>query len=118
MFKWIEDKIQRQLIKWVNEALKVLKEDIDSKTPEDTTRLLKANDIVDAQVNWNAIEWAVKNETEYARFVEYGVGGKAYNYHKPKWSVFYKWVGARMFTRAYDEKKKQITQIIQNSIKL
>ena len=69
------------------------------------------------KVNWNEVKWKVYNDTEYWIYVEYWVSWKAYNYNKPKWSIFFTWIWDRMFTRSFDEKKKEITKNITNALK-
>jgi hypothetical protein len=116
MFDKIENAINNSLKQWINEALWVLKVSIDQKTPEDTKTLLWNNEIEKASQSGNVISGKVSNDTKYWIYVEYGVS-KPYNYHKPKWSIFYTWTWARMFTRGFDEKKREIIKIISNSIK-
>ena len=113
-----ENIIEKSLIDWVNKWLEILKNTIDSKTPEDTKTLLWNNKIKQAVPVWWVIKWSVENTTEYAIFVEYWVRWRDYNYHKPKWSVFYTWVWARMFARSLDEKRQEITSVIKSNIKI
>lgn len=114
MWRFDEDykKILWWLVKWVNEATKEAKNLIDQKTPEDTKRLLSKNKIQEAKVVKDTVQWSVENDTEYAFFVEYWVRSRKYNYNKPKWNIFYRWVGARMFTRTKEEINKNIDKII------
>jgi hypothetical protein len=112
-----ENAINDSIINWINTSLSILKNAIDSHTPEDTRTLLWNNKINRASnISWT-IKWSVENNTEYAIYVEYWVRWKSFNYHKPKWSVFYSWVWARMFSKALDEKKSEIINIIKSNIK-
>ena len=117
MFNGWEKQIENNIKNSINEWLEVLKKSIDNKTPEDTKTLLWNNEIKKATREWNYITWSVFNDkTPYWIFVEYWVQSKKYNYNKPKWTIFYKWVWARMFTRWYDETKTQILNNIKKSV--
>lgn len=100
----------------INKWLKILKQSVNDKTPEDTLTLLGNNEIIGPIQQGSIIMWEVKNETPYATYVEYGIPGKKYNYHKPKWTVMYRWVGARMFTRTKLEKEKEILALVKSNI--
>ena len=106
------------IMKVMNEGLKDLKEWIDSKTPEDTTTLLWNNKIQWVIKKWNVYFGRVYNDTDYAKYVEYGVRGKKYRYQKPKWNKwFYTGVGARMYARTVKEKEIEIIKKIKAVIK-
>lgn len=90
----------------MEEDLQILKKDTDKNTPEDTRRLIGNNKIEHPKRVGGKIIGRLYNETHYAYWVEIGVGLKQYNYHKPKGKVFYRGVGARMFTKAYEKNKK------------
>lgn len=117
----ISNEILWSIIWAVNKWLEELKEWVDEKTPEDTKTLLWNNQITQADIVWNTVMWKVFNDTEYAYKVEYWMP-RAVNYHKPKWTVFfkswqYKWLaGARMFTRTKDEMEQKIVNDIKKSI--
>jgi len=115
----IKQALEKQALKWVNKALEFLKEDIDKKTPEDTKTLLKNNKIQQA-TSWGwLISWSVYNDAPYAWFVEYWVKWWWYNFHKPKWNIFYvapAWEGAAMFRRATDEKRDEVNNIIKKAV--
>ena len=108
MFEKYESKLTGRLKNAINKSLETLKKSIDDKTPEDTKTLLWNNQIKQAEVNWDEVRWKVYNDTEYWIYVEYWISWKDYNYHKPKGSIFYSWIWDRMFTRWFDETKKQI----------
>lgn len=112
MFEKDLKRIEQGLIRWVNEWLVILQQDINSKTPEDTKTLLQGNKVVSATNQWWVIVGQVRNDTEYAAFVEFWVMGKRYQYRKPKWNIFYIWVGARMFTRAANDTQNAIRNTI------
>lgn len=100
----------------VNAGVDELKNNIDSKTPEDTKTLLGNNKIKKASLSGEQITASVSNDTEYAQYVEYGIWWRKYRYNKPKGNVFYTGVGARMFTRASDESQDKITKDITTAL--
>ena len=116
MFEKFENQMNSKIAKAINKSLDILVKSIDEKTPEDTLTLLWNNDVKKAHLDWNYIKWSVFNDTKYWLFVEYWVHSSSYNYHKPKWTIFYRWIWARMFTRWYDEVKQEIINNIKNAI--
>lgn len=110
------ESIDSLIVDAINAELPWLLNEVKSRTPEDTTRLLGEHEIVKAKKVWWSIVWEVKNDkTPYGVYVEYWVW-RPFNYHKPKGTVFRRWVGARMFTLAFDENQEQITKNITKSI--
>jgi hypothetical protein len=101
---------EKWLLSWIKKAVVVLEEELKRLTPEDTLEMLNSYES-EVQSNWDSVEGTVWNKAEHAVFVEYWAE-KAYNYHKPKWSVFYKWVWNRTFARWLDGKKTEILSII------
>jgi hypothetical protein len=98
----------------INELLEVAKQSIDEKTPEDTKELVLNNEIIPAkEEQQGTVSGSVKNETEYGVYVEYGVEGKKYGYHKPKGQLFHIGVGAGMFTRTIAETEDKAEKIIE-----
>ena len=116
MFESWEKQIENKIKNSINDWLDILKKSIDSKTPEDTKKLLLNNEIEKAVIEWDYIVWRVSNETPYWIFVEYWVQSTRFNYNKPKWTIFYRWIWARMFTKWYDESKKEILNNIKKSV--
>lgn len=92
---------------WLNYA--------DNLIPEDTRHLLVNNKKKKLKATSNWIVTWIENKTDYAVYVEYWVKGRVYDYHKPKWAIFYSWVWMWMYakTKAYLEQntKKFITNI-------
>lgn len=117
MLKDLDSRVAKALQNGVNRAAATLKAEVDRLTPEDTRRLVGNNRTKPAVVQGDKVVGAVVNDTEYALYVEYGVRGRAARYHKPKGTVAYVGVGARMFARGYDAKRKEIVQTIANSLK-
>lgn len=121
LFQNLEIDIENLVKNWINQWLNILNNDIKLKTPIDTWELIWNNIIINAKSDWNTIKGSVYNETKHALYVEYWIKSKNYNYYKWNrkswWTPYYIWVWARMFTRAYDEKKVQIMNLIRNSIK-
>ena len=116
MFERYEKQMNSKIANAINKSLGVLKKSIDNKTPEDTKTLLWNNDINSAHLDWDMIKWSVYNETPYGIYVEYWVQARVFKYNKPKWNIFYKWIWARMFTRWFDETKKEIISNIKNAL--
>lgn len=112
------DKLEREAVKTatraVDESLALVKDEVDRNTPIDTGTLIANTRIRPAERVGDRISGSVYNETEYGKYVEYGVMGKTYNYHKLK-RVFYVGVGARMFTRAYDRMKPIVVEKIRKA---
>lgn len=118
------EKKEKLLIEAINEALEYIKKKIDEKTPEDTKTLVWNNEIIKARSIWGEIIGSVQNTTWYAIYVEYGRSktegvpkiGIKYKYNKPKGSIFYEGVGARMFTRTADEEREYIINLITTKV--
>lgn len=112
------------LIEAINEALEYIKKRIDEKTPEDTKTLLGNNEIIEAKKVGTEIVGSVQNTTGYAIYVEYGRSktegvpkvGIKYKYNKPKGTIFYEGVGARMFSRTADEERQFIINLITTKV--
>lgn len=96
----------------INKALPVLLEELKRLTPEDTGNMLQSYVVKPAKVDWNTVIWEIGNTAWYAIYVEYGVGWVSFNYHKPKGSVFFHWIGNRTFARAVDNTRSKIENII------
>ena len=101
-------------------ALDIAKDEIDAQTPEDTRELVGNNSKSEIYVTWKEMLWTIYNTTAYAKVVEYGLSWRAFNYHKPKWEVFYRGVGARMYSKARHDPDvtKRIKSAIANKISL
>jgi hypothetical protein len=94
---------KKELDKFADKVLKWVK----SRTPEREKVLLKAINKTEQIFTWTKILQQVKDteELDYTAPVEYWVLWRIYNYHKPRWSVFWVWVWAAMFRRTYAEMK-------------
>ena len=68
----------------INEALVKIQDEVNLNTPIDTGDLVQNTKIRPAEKSGDKITGSVYNATEYGKFVEYGVQGKTYNYHKAK----------------------------------
>ncbi len=117
----LQKKLDLRVKAWINKALEVLKEDIDTKTPTKSWDLLEGNEIESAEKTGTRFAWKVVNDVDHGKYVEFWVKSSSYNYHK--WpptndsTIYYSWVGARMFTRGFEEKRNEIKSIIQKAIK-
>jgi len=90
----------------------IVKQTVDSKTPEATQTLLKNNDRSDVVHVGNKLYSSVyNNDTEYANYVEYGIQWKAFNYNKPKWSVFLTAQWAWMFRKTRFELQDKFNEL-------
>lgn len=119
IFAKIDARIRKKMENAMSDALKILKESVDEKTPEDTNTLLQNNTIDEGEWHGSTLVGRVKNPTEYAKYVEYGHTGKVFNYYKNKGrkrggTPFYQGVGARMFERTKNEKMKEVLQKFKN----
>jgi len=107
---------EKAVTRGMRKALLVLMAELKALTPEDTKEMLASYRMEGIKKVWNNIVGTISNDAWHAIFVEYGVGGLTYNYHKPKGSVVYRWQGNRTFARAMDNKRNEILQIIANEI--
>jgi len=103
--KQINKELLPKAIKWVKEAIDYVKEAVKKNTPIDTWELIDNYKTTWPIVYRDEIVWSVYNDTDYAAQVEYGMW-REYNYHR-NWKVFYRWLGARMMTKAVDSSKVQ-----------
>ena len=112
--------IEKAITDWINEATDYLIEKVREKSPTDTGAYIKWHKIEKATNYWNRIKGSVYNDMEYAQEVEYWFRRSAVNWHK--WpprnesTRFYTWVGARPYTRTWDEEEKTIINIIKKNI--
>jgi len=108
-------KLQRVAEQKITEAmdtcLDIAKNELESRTPEDTWELVKWYKKVPPVKNWNIISGKIINKTKYWIYVEFWVKNKKYNYHKPKGSVFYRGIGARMLTKTKDYKMAEFKRL-------
>lgn len=103
-------------IRWLNKATSVYVEWLKANTPEDTGEMVNSYWTEEAERKGNIIESAAFNDSKHAIFVEYGVWGKAYNYHKPKGVVFFTGVWNKTFQRTLLAMKDNIFSIINDAL--
>lgn len=108
----VANEMTRRVMIWINKWLLVLLDELKRLTPEDTRNMLWSYEVEHAKIEWDIIVWTIKNKADYAIYVEYWVGWLQFNYHKPKWNVFYRWIGNRTFARAVDNTRDRIMQIV------
>ena len=101
---------------WISKALPILLQELKDLTPEDTKEMLWSYRVETVKSEKGNIVWTITNDADYAVYVEYWVWGITFWYHKPKWSLFYTWVGNMTFHRAVDNSRDRIIQIIYNEI--
>ncbi len=116
--QFYDKRIRKELVEWINSWLEVLKKEVDELTPEKTGDLIENNKVqLAAFLQFGRVSGSVYNDLDYAKYIEFGVQWRDYNYHK-KGTVIHTWVGNRTFTRAMDNKKAEIVNIIKNKIKI
>lgn len=96
----------------ISKALPILLAELKRLTPENTGEMLDSYVVTEpVMVGW-VIRAVIENKSWHAIYVEYWTSGLVFNYHKPKWKVFYSWVGNRTFARAVDNVRKKVIAII------
>lgn len=118
------DEIDSLIEEAMFEALSLWKNRLEEKTPEDKRDLVKWYDIQPLEKDWDIIKGTILNNVPHWIYVEFWLSKeewiptwwKKFNYHKPKWVVFYRWVWARMVTKTYDENQDEIFQVFINKI--
>lgn len=108
----IMNNMKKKAYKKLDEFSDEFKNKVDEKTPENTKKLLwntKKGKIFDLGAS---LHTRVYNNTEYAKYVEYGVS-RIFRYNKPKWKVFYRWEGAWMFGRTVHEMRDKLKTKLQ-----
>ena len=96
------DNFSSRVVKWVK-----------SRTPEDKWKLEKSIWKTEQTFTWRFILQQVKSldpSVDYVPPVEYWVMWKVYNYHKPKWSVFFSWIWAWMFRKTWFDLKDKFNE--------
>jgi len=109
---------EKNLIKWVNKSLKVLKEEIDFRSPEDTLDFIQHNDIFEAENVGGEIIGSVYNDSEHNIWVEIWFKSYDVNWSKKDWKFIRRWTGARPFTLSFDTKQEEIKDIIIKELKI
>ena len=95
----------------VNESLDLAKAELESRTPEDKKKLVKWYKKIKPTKTGDVISWKIENKVKYWIYVEYWVWGRKFNYHKPKWKVFYKGIWARMLTKTKDHNLEKFRKL-------
>jgi hypothetical protein len=119
VFDWIladvQKKIEGRIIKAIREWLNILLAELKKNTPEDTKEMLKSYKVVDVQKKWDTYIWVIGNTAKHSIYVEYW-RDKVFNYHKPKWSVFYRWVWNKTFQRSLLSVQDKIYKLVTDAI--
>lgn len=114
--EWFVDKTTKnregKLIAWIRVWLNILLKELKKNTPEDTKEMINSYKIIDVVKRWDQYVWVVGNTADHALYVEFGVDGRIYNYHKPKGSVFFKGIGNKTFQRSIVAVQDKIYQAI------
>lgn len=118
---WLQAKrITDKVIDSINFGIELISQSVKEKTPTDTMQLINSNRISPV-VNDQYKYWVkISNDTSYAKYVEYWVRWRSYNYHKwPPRSPstrYYSWVGAKMFARTAIELENEIAEYISSQV--
>ena len=107
----LKEVAETKIIRAMDDCLDIAKKELESRTPEDTKTLVKWYKKISPKKSWNIISWKIINKTEYWIYVEYWVKNKKFNYHKPKGSVYHRWIGARMLTKTKDYRMAEFKKI-------
>jgi len=108
----IAKEMEKRVVLWINKALQVLLKELQRLTPEDTGNMLNSYEVENAKSDWNQVVGIIRNNADYAIYVERWVSWLTFTYHKPKWKPFYDWIGNRTFARAVDNKRDEVIKII------
>lgn len=100
----------KRLFKWTNQSLPILLEELKRLTPENEWEMLNSYVVEEPKINWLRVIWSITNTAAHSIYVEFwrNIKWLENEYHKPKWNVFYKWIGNRTFARATDNVKGKI----------
>lgn len=104
-------KFEKELEKRINESTIELLGDVIQKSPVDTWEYLKGNKRQLAKKEWNKIVWVVYNDSENAENVEEWWGARKVNrwkFRKKWWPVIHEGTWAKVYLRAYLEKRDEI----------
>lgn len=100
-FKELWKQVDSWIQEWINKSLEDLKQYAMKESPIKTWEYNRNHKINKAEVDNSKVFGSMYNDTPYAEILEYGVLGRQYNYHR-NLSVYYRWVGARVYTRTQD----------------
>lgn len=120
----IKNSVESLVMEGVQEIMEFAKEKLEEKTPEDKRDLVQWYTILPIKKSGSIVTWTIVNKVPHWIYVEYGLskdegiprGGKRFNYHKPKGTVFYRGVGARMVTRTYDQDQDEMFWILETKV--
>ncbi len=119
IFDWIladvQKKIEGKLIKAIREWLNILLLELKKNTPEDTKEMLRSYKVIDVQKRGDTYVGVIGNSADHAIYVEYWQD-RIFNYHKPKWSVFYRGVWNRTFQRSLLSVQDKIYKLVTDAI--
>lgn len=113
----IQRKIEWRLIVAIRQWLNILLQELKKITPERSREMLNSYKIWDVTKVWDTYIGSIGNTAKHSIYVEFGVNGRVYKYHKPQWSVFYTGVGNKTFQRALVSSQDKIYKLIQQAIR-
>lgn len=105
----------------IDAALRDLRDYAVRISPEDTKRFVESHEIHEAHKVGTSVVGSLVNETPYAIYLEYGVLGKQYNYHKgpkkaKKRRLIYSGIGVRVYRRTLDANQQSIQATIKRAL--
>lgn len=117
-----KDIARKQIIKNFNEIIQNdLSPKIEKYSPVDEWTYIEWNvESLAAEVG-GKIKASVSNISDEAYGVEFWFRSTPVNWHKNRklwWPVIFNWIGARVYTRTYDETEEAIRNKIKNNIKI
>lgn len=121
----LQKELETAVFEAVDEIMDIAKLRLEEKTPEDKMDLVHWYKKQPLEKKWKEIKGVITNNVPHGIYVEFGLSKdegiptwwKAYNYHKPKGVVFYRWVWARMVTKTYDQDRDEMFKILENKTK-
>ena len=112
----MQKRIEGRIIKAIREGLNILLLELKKNTPEDTKEMLNSYKVVDVVKQWDVFVGVIGNKAWHALIVELGVSGRVYNYHKPKGTTFYRWVGNKTFERSLLSVQDRIYKLVLDAV--
>lgn len=116
-FGGFEERVQSRAEDAMSESLDLAKEELEKYTPEDEGELVAGYEIEEPKMEDGILVGRVVNKVRHGIYVNFGVGGKRYRYNKPKGTIFYVGVGARMMEKTKDYNADRFKKIFLKHIR-
>ena len=108
--------VTKNLKRNINEWLDIIYDEVIVNSPEDSWEYIDSNKKLQAIQVWNKIKWFVFNSDEKAWEVEYWFRSSPVNWSKKNWKFIITWIGARVYTRSFDNTESQVKKIINKKL--